>query len=78
MANYSRWDDIKNKRPAPSAETRVEVEHDLALGQLIYEGLIDDFRTPLLMGTLLSILLALVADLTLAGVQRLAVPWART
>jgi len=48
------------------------------LGQLIYEGLIDDFRTPLLMGTLLSILLALVADLTLAGVQRLAVPWART
>ncbi len=48
------------------------------LGQLIYEGLIDDFRTPLLMGTLLSIVLALVADLTLAGVQRLAVPWART
>src|ERR1051326_983261 len=48
------------------------------LGQLIYDGLIDDFRTPLLMGTLLSILLALVADLALAGVQRLAVPWART
>jgi osmoprotectant transport system permease protein len=48
------------------------------LGQLIYEGLIDDFRTPLLMGTLLSIALALVADLTLAGLQRLAVPWART
>lgn len=37
MANYSRWDDIKSKRPAPSAETRVEVEHDLALGQLIYD-----------------------------------------
>ena len=48
------------------------------LGQLIFEGLIDDFRTPLLMGTLLSILLALLADLTLAGVQRLAVPWARS
>ena len=48
------------------------------LGQLIYDGLIDDFRTPLLLGTLLSILLALVADLALAGVQRLAVPWART
>src|SRR3989440_9657357 len=47
------------------------------LGQLIFEGLIDDFRTPLLMGTLLSILLALLADLTLAGVQRLAVPWAK-
>ena len=48
------------------------------LGQLIFEGLIDDFRTPLLMGTLLSILLALLGDLTLAGVQRLAVPWARS
>jgi len=48
------------------------------LGQLIYEGLIDDFRTPLLMGTVLSIVLALLADLTLAGLQRLAVPWARS
>src|SRR2546422_597720 len=37
MANYSRWDDIKNKRPTPSTETRVEVEHDLALGQLIHD-----------------------------------------
>jgi transcriptional regulator with XRE-family HTH domain len=37
MANYSRWDDIKKKRSAPSVETRVEVEHDLALGQLIYD-----------------------------------------
>ena len=49
-----------------------------SLGQLIYQGLINDFRTPLLMGTLLSVLLALIADLFLAGVQRLAVPWART
>lgn len=49
-----------------------------SLGQLIYQGLINDFRTPLLMGTLLSVMLALVADLFLAGVQRLAVPWART
>lgn len=48
------------------------------LGQLIYQGLINDFRTPLLTATLLSILLALVADLALAGVQRVAVPWART
>jgi transcriptional regulator with XRE-family HTH domain len=37
MANYSRWDDTKNKRRAPSTETRAEVEHDLALGQLIYD-----------------------------------------
>ncbi len=37
MANYSRWDDTKNKRRGPSAEVRAEVEHDLALGQLIYD-----------------------------------------
>jgi len=37
MANYSRWDDTKNRRPAPSTEVRAEVEHDLALGQLIYD-----------------------------------------
>ena len=37
MANYSRWDDIKNKGRMPDAETRVGVEQDLALGQLIYD-----------------------------------------
>lgn len=37
MANYSRWDDIKNKRTGPDAETRASVEQDLALGQLIYD-----------------------------------------
>lgn len=37
MANYSRWDDAKNKRRAPSAATRAGVEHDLALGQLIHD-----------------------------------------
>ena len=37
MANYSRWDDTKNKRRAPSNVVRAEVEHDLALGQLIYD-----------------------------------------
>ena len=37
MANHSRWDDVKNMRPAPSTETRVEVERDLALGQLIHD-----------------------------------------
>jgi hypothetical protein len=26
MANYSRWDDTKNKRRAPSTEVRAEVE----------------------------------------------------
>jgi transcriptional regulator with XRE-family HTH domain len=37
MANYSRWDDTKNKRRAPSTEVRADVEHDLALGQLIHD-----------------------------------------
>jgi len=26
MANYSRWDDVKKKRPAPDAVTRAGVE----------------------------------------------------
>ena len=37
MANYSRWDDVKKNRRAPTAETRATVEQDLALGQLIYD-----------------------------------------
>ena len=37
MANYSRWTDAKGRRPAPTAETRVGIEQDLALGQLIYD-----------------------------------------
>jgi transcriptional regulator with XRE-family HTH domain len=37
MANYSRWDDVKSKRRAPSAETRAGIEQDLALAQLIYD-----------------------------------------
>lgn len=37
MANYSRWDDIKNKRREPDSEVRAGIEQDLALGQLIYD-----------------------------------------
>ncbi|HEY1420554.1 MAG TPA: ABC transporter permease [Candidatus Dormibacteraeota bacterium] len=47
------------------------------LGQLILRGLIESFHTPLVVATVLSIVLALVADLGLAGAQRFAVPWAR-
>jgi osmoprotectant transport system permease protein len=47
------------------------------LGQLINQGLIGDFKTPLVVGTVLSIALALVADVGLAGVERLLTPWAR-
>lgn len=48
------------------------------LGQLINEGLIEDFKTPLLVGTMLSVLLALIADVGLASLERLLTPWART
>lgn len=47
------------------------------LGQLINTGLIENFHTPLVVATVLSIALALVADLALVGVQRVAVPWSR-
>jgi osmoprotectant transport system permease protein len=47
------------------------------LGQLILKGLIESFHTPLVVATVLSIVLALVADVVLAGAQRLAVPWSR-
>lgn len=48
------------------------------LGSLIYDGLLRDFKTPLLVGTVLSVALAVLADLGLAGAQRLVTPWART
>src|SRR5438552_13566945 len=47
------------------------------LGSLIDEGQIENFHTPLVVATILSIALALVADLLVAGAQRVAVPWAR-
>ncbi len=48
------------------------------LGQLILQGLVESFHTPLVVATLLSIVLALVADLALAGTQRFALPWTRS
>jgi osmoprotectant transport system permease protein len=47
------------------------------LGQLILDGLIRDFRTPLVVGSALSVALAVVADVGLAGIQRLLTPWQR-
>jgi len=47
------------------------------LGQLILEGLIRDFRTPLVVGTVLSVTLAVVADVSLIGLERLVTPWRR-
>ena len=37
MANYSRWEEVKARRAAPDAQERADLEHDLALGQLIYD-----------------------------------------
>jgi ribosome-binding protein aMBF1 (putative translation factor) len=37
MANYSRWDDIKNQRRETPAVVRASITQDLALGQLIYD-----------------------------------------
>lgn len=47
------------------------------LGQLMYDGLQRDFRTPLTVGIVLSLALAVVADVLLVLAQRLATPWAR-
>lgn len=47
------------------------------LGQLILDGLNRDFRTPLVVGSALSVALAAAADVTLVGVQRLLTPWTR-
>jgi transcriptional regulator with XRE-family HTH domain len=37
MPNYSRWDDVKKQRRATTGTARRDIEHDLALGQLIYD-----------------------------------------
>jgi osmoprotectant transport system permease protein len=47
------------------------------LGQLINDGLTRDFKTPLTVGAVLSVALAVVADMALLGVQRLLTPWSR-
>jgi osmoprotectant transport system permease protein len=48
------------------------------LGQLLYDGLQRDFKTPLVVGSVLSVALAVVADLSLAGIQRVLTPWRAT
>ena len=46
------------------------------LGAFIIEGINRDFRTPLVVGSVCSVGLAVVADLLLAGAARLVAPWA--
>ena len=45
------------------------------LGRFILEGLIRDFRTPLVVGSVLSVALAVVADVGLATAQRRLTRW---
>jgi osmoprotectant transport system permease protein len=48
------------------------------LGRLITYGFTDNgYATPILVGLVLSVLLAAVADLLLVGVERVLVPWTR-
>jgi transcriptional regulator with XRE-family HTH domain len=37
MANHSRWEDIKAKRPAASDQERSAVEESFAIAQIIYD-----------------------------------------
>jgi osmoprotectant transport system permease protein len=48
------------------------------LGQQITYGFTIGYNTPIIVGLVLSVLLAGTADLLIVGAQRLAVPWART
>ena len=46
------------------------------LGQLIFDGLQRFFNTPLLVGAVLIVIVAVTLDLLLVGVERLLTPWA--
>ena len=48
------------------------------LGQLFIDGFTLNFPTPIVVGIVLSALLAFTADLALVGVQRQLTPWARS
>jgi osmoprotectant transport system permease protein len=45
------------------------------LGQLILDGLARDFRTPLVVGTVLAVALATAIDVLFAGAHRVLMPW---
>jgi osmoprotectant transport system permease protein len=45
------------------------------LGAFIIEGINREFRTPVVVGSVLSIALAVVADVALAGATRVMTPW---
>jgi osmoprotectant transport system permease protein len=47
------------------------------LGELIFDGLDRFFNTPLLVGAILVVAVAVACDVALVGVQRLLTPWAQ-
>lgn len=47
------------------------------LGELFTQGFQKDFLTPVVVGVVLSLLLALLADLLIVSLQRVLTPWAR-
>jgi osmoprotectant transport system permease protein len=47
------------------------------LGNLFMDGFLRQFPTPLIVGLVLSVMLAVTADLGLLGVQRVLTPWQR-
>lgn len=47
------------------------------LGQLIIQGFTEDFNTPVVVGLVLSVLLAGVADAVLVVAERASIPWLR-
>ena len=48
------------------------------LGQLIIQGFQSDFNTEIVVGLVLSVLLAAIADALIVGAERLSLPWARS
>ena len=48
------------------------------LGQQITYGFTIGYNTPIIVGLVLSIVLAAIADLILVGTQRMVIPWTRT
>ena len=48
------------------------------LGQLIIQGFQSDFNTEIVVGLVLSVILAGLADALIVGAERLSLPWARS
>jgi osmoprotectant transport system permease protein len=60
-----------------SLATIAAIVVDEGLGSPIFNAIQNDFKTKFVASAVLAVLLALVADLVLVGVQRLLTPWTR-